>query len=167
MDFSQRIIFKLQRILPKFLKTIPPYAPLRVLGGVISKTLVKKGMAKRMGKLDDEDFNAIGSHLFQVSMRSGSAENAIHIMFTHNFVPCHPLIEDIESENGFKANNIDTCFIYGDSDWLDLALNGLKISEVLKEEGHNVHVLPDSDHHLYFDNPEELLNIIQTQLAEI
>ncbi|CAI2370287.1 unnamed protein product [Moneuplotes crassus] len=163
--FQQRTVFRLQRFLPKFLQTIAPYSPLRVLGR-ISGVFLKKGMEKRMGKLPKEEFEAIYHHLYQVTLKPASAESAIHVLFTRNFIPQHPLIEAIDAPDGFKARGIDTCFIYGDSDWLDMNMNGPKVSAVLAEEGHNVHVLEDSNHHLFFDNVEGLLDIIEAQFKE-
>eukprot|EP00343_Euplotes_focardii_P001057 CAMPEP_0205799774 /NCGR_PEP_ID=MMETSP0205-20121125/1188_1 /ASSEMBLY_ACC=CAM_ASM_000278 /TAXON_ID=36767 /ORGANISM="Euplotes focardii, Strain TN1" /LENGTH=123 /DNA_ID=CAMNT_0053061709 /DNA_START=221 /DNA_END=589 /DNA_ORIENTATION=- len=120
---------------------IAPYMPLRLLGGFFSKHLIKLEMNQRMFRLDQDGLNAIHDHLCQISLRSGSAENAIHIMFKYNFIPRHPIIESIEE---LENNGISTCFIYGDSDWLDFQHNGPKVSQILKDEGRNIHILEDS-----------------------
>ncbi|CAI2370262.1 unnamed protein product [Moneuplotes crassus] len=165
LRFAKRAVFRLQKYLPRFIQTINPYSPLRVLGRM-SGVFLKRETRMNMKKMPEEEFEIIYRYLYQVTLKPASAESAIHVLFTRNFIPKHPLIEAIDAPDGFKARGIDTCFIYGDSDWLDMNMNGPKVSAVLAEEGHNVHVLEDSDHHLFFDNVEGLLKIIEAQFKE-
>ena len=45
--------------------------------------------------------------------------------------------------------------------------NNQKISEVLAEKGENVTIIDHSDHHIYFDNPEDLLVSLLQDLQSI
>ncbi|CAI2371549.1 unnamed protein product [Moneuplotes crassus] len=164
LSYRKRAVFKIQKHMPKFIKTMAPFSPLRVIGRA-SKIFLKKGMKRRTGNLPKEEFEALYGHLYQVTLKPASAERAIHILFTRNFIPKYPLIECINSPDGFKAKGIETCFIYGGADWLDMNMNGPKVSEVLSTEGHNVHVIPDADHHVFFENSDDLVKIVVEELT--
>ncbi|CAI2371801.1 unnamed protein product [Moneuplotes crassus] len=166
LSSRQRRMFRLQKKLPKFLITIAPFTPLRILER-ISGRFLKRGMRCRMGRLSREEFQAILHPPLSSDSKACQSEKAIHVLFTRNFIPKHPLIEAIDAPDGFKARGIGTCFIYCYSYWLDMNMNGPKVSKTLGNEGHRVYVISESDNHIYFDNPEELVNIMMSELGEI
>ena len=47
---------------------------------------------------------------------------------------------------------------------MDTDFNGTKVSQILEEDGYKVYVVPGSDHHLYFDNPEVLFDNLTDDL---
>lgn len=50
---------------------------------------------------------------------------------------------------------------------MDTDFNEIKVSEFLKNEGHKVYHVSNSDHHLYFDNPEQLMENLNDDLSGI
>ena len=74
-----------------------------------------------------------------------------------------PIFNELDT---FKFNGIEVFIVYGDRDWMDTDLNIAKVSDQLIEKGEKVFILQDSNHHLYLDNPKELLGILQKCMYE-
>jgi len=68
-----------------------------------------------------------------------------------------PIFNELDK---LKSEGIEMCFVYGDRDWIDTSLGGTNVSVMLKERGEKVFTIHDSDHHLYLDNPQQLLEIL-------
>ena len=96
-------------------------------------------------------------------MIQNSGEKAIFKLMEMPILAFTPLFNDLED---LTSNNIDVSFVYGDLDWIDTDMSNTRISRKLIEAGYNVKYVKDSDHHLYFDNPEGLLETLdETMLA--
>ena len=68
-----------------------------------------------------------------------------------------PIFNELDT---YHSHGIDITFVYGDRDWLNTAMNGRKVSKQLKDRGEKVLMVEDSDHHLYMDNPQGLLETL-------
>jgi pimeloyl-ACP methyl ester carboxylesterase len=96
--------------------------------------------------------------------RPGSTEYALFICFDSYFHAKLPL----DDENCLRGFEMPISFVYGDRDWMtnvgkhDL----LSTNPFLGVQSHN-YVLEDSDHNLFFDNPDGLVEIIRKDLATI
>jgi pimeloyl-ACP methyl ester carboxylesterase len=56
-------------------------------------------------------------------------------------------------------------FFYGDTDWMDKNGGQTCIEKNSFYGAHSkVHIVPTSDHHMYFDNPEEFTSLILEDL---
>lgn len=93
-------------------------------------------------------------------MRDGSSEYAIFICFEPGMWARNPLeTEDRLANPDFP---IPVSFFYGDRDWMDCR-GGQRVVEKNRfynaedpESGlSQVHIVSDSDHHMYLDNPQE------------
>jgi len=116
--WTSRVVFKIYRMLPF---KLTPFMPLRAMGRFTSPVFVKFFMKKRMAGIPKEHFNTAYKYLYQIFLRSGSGEYALHKMFDNGIIPYSPIIDSLED---FKQNNITVSFIYGDSDWMNTDFNG-------------------------------------------
>ena len=68
-----------------------------------------------------------------------------------------PIFNELDK---FKSQGIEKSFVYGDRDWIDTWMGGPPVSEMLRERGEKVYIIEDSDHHIYLDNSDQLLEIL-------
>jgi pimeloyl-ACP methyl ester carboxylesterase len=97
-------------------------------------------------------------------LRPPSTDNALFTNFDQYLFAKLPLQDD-HKLGGFKK---PVSFIYGDRDWM--LKNGAEV--VLDKNPHknkysHLHIVENSDHHLYFDNPEGLTKAILKDLENI
>ena len=85
-------------------------------------------------------------------------------MFEHGLLTDNPIIDHIDD---LKDQGIEVSFYYGSRDWMNTDFNDKKISEILIERGEKVFIIDNSDHHLYFDNPDELIQSLNIDLLPI
>ena len=107
-----------------------------------------------MPGIPQDDFDTMYNYFTQIFMRKGSSESALHSLFEYGIIPYTPIIDSLKD---FKEQGIEVSFHYGTRDWMDTEFNGEKVSQILKEEGADVYMVDDADHHLYFDNPQEMM----------
>ncbi|TNV79164.1 hypothetical protein FGO68_gene16455 [Halteria grandinella] len=152
-----------------------PFGLMRKSGSWIGRSLIKSYLNRRMNIaiVNEEERNLLLDYMQQIFMREGSTEYAIFICFQLGLYAHHPL-ED-PTRLGNEDFPIPITFYYGDRDWMDYRA-GQRVVERSKfynkdapETGlSQVFIIPDSDHHLYMDNPRgfaELL-IFDVQLSE-
>lgn len=162
LPLRQRMMFKTFRY---FLdKNITPFSGMRNAGRGIAGMMLKKFMKYRLTSVSDDDFDKLYNYLFQILMRKGSSEYALNIMFKHIFMTPTPIIESIEE---LSQKNIDVSFYYGTKDWMNTTLNDIHISQQLEMFGLKVYLVKESGHHLYFDNPENLIELTFKELNTI
>ena len=85
-------------------------------------------------------------------------------MFEHGLFTDNSIIDHIDD---LKEQGIEVSFYYGSRDWMDTDFNDKKISEILIERGEKVFIIDNSDHRLYFDNPDELVQSLNIDLLSI
>lgn len=97
-------------------------------------------------------------------LRKGSTEYSLFICFDHLLYAKHPLEED----DRLGGVPIPISFFYGDRDWMKKD-GGIKVVDKNPYKGTHSHVyiISDSNHHMYFDNPEELVNKILDDLKNL
>ena len=76
----------------------------------------------------------------------------------------HPLEED----DRLGGISIPVSFFYGDRDWMPKE-GGIRVIEKnpFKESHSHLHIIEDSDHHMYFDNPDEFSKRIIEDLENL
>jgi pimeloyl-ACP methyl ester carboxylesterase len=97
-------------------------------------------------------------------LRPPSTEYALYTLFDHYCFSKLPLDHD----DYLRSLKIPISFVYGDRDWmLNVGKHDvLSTNPYLGTHSHR-YTLADSDHHLYFDNPEGLLEIILKDLENL
>ena len=146
-----------------FRNELKPYILLRCCAKCLGPCLIKRFIKRRLSSLSDKEKAIIYRYFYQITMIQNSGEKAIFKLMEQPILAFTPLFNDLED---LTSNNIDVSFVYGDLDWIDTDMSDTRISRKLIEAGYNVKYVKDSDHHLYFDNPEGLLETLdETMLA--
>ena len=78
-------------------------------------------MRRKMKGVPKDHFHSFYRYLYQILLRSGSGEHALHKLFINGLVPYSPIIDSLD---GFDSSGIKYSFIYGDRDWMDTDFNG-------------------------------------------
>ena len=92
-------------------------------------------------------------------MRDGSSEYAIFVQFHVGMYAKNPL--ECETRLANKDLNLPISFFYGDIDWMDETAGRRVLSKNIYEgKLSHLYTIDKSDHHMYFDNPEEFARLI-------
>jgi pimeloyl-ACP methyl ester carboxylesterase len=103
-------------------------------------------------------------YLEQTLLRDGSTEYAIFVVFDYLLYAKHPLEED----DRLGKLPIPVSFFYGDRDWVVREGGETVVSKnYYCGRYSHVYIISDSDHHMYFDNPEEFANKILYDLKNL
>jgi pimeloyl-ACP methyl ester carboxylesterase len=79
-------------------------------------------------------------------------------------------IHGLEAEDILPALQIPVAFIYGDEDWMRMDMDGaVRAKKARDEKGlyTEIYELKECGHHLYMENPEDLIKTIKNELSEI
>jgi pimeloyl-ACP methyl ester carboxylesterase len=96
--------------------------------------------------------------------RPGSTEYALFVCFDPYFHAVLPL----DDENCLKGLDLPISLIYGDRDWMkNVGTHDLLSQNPLKGVHSHTYELEDSDHNLFFDNPDGLIALIRKDLATL
>lgn len=117
--------------------------------GPFSGLLMKNYMRDKYN-LPEEEMVAVEEFLEQINLLPGSGECAISYILDFELWPYSPLCKR------FANNAIPVAFFYGDRDWMG-ADGGYKTKQ-LNPAKTLVYTISNSDHHMYWDNPEELVD---------
>ena len=91
-------------------------------------------------------------YLHQTVAMEGSTEYAIFACFNHYLFALHPLIE----EDRLAGLHLPISVFYGDRDWMNReGIEQIMENNAFKDKHSRIYYVTDSDHHMYFDNPEE------------
>lgn len=103
-------------------------------------------------------------YLHQTLLREGSTEYALFVCFDHLMFALHPL----EDDDRLGGVPIPVSFFYGDRDWM-MKIGGENVvkKNPFKEKHSHVHIIEDSEHHMYFDNPEDFAKKILLDLENL
>lgn len=75
-------------------------------------------------------------------------------MFAHNYLEHAERLAD-------PKLNLPISFFYGDIDWMDEKSGRRVVSNnYYKDTLSHVHIVSESDHHMYLDNPDEFVALI-------
>lgn len=97
-------------------------------------------------------------------MREGSTEYAIFICFNSLLFAHHALDRD----DRLGSLPIPVSFFFGDRDWMYTEAGDVIVGKNPFKGSHSkVHSIFDSDHHMYFDNPQGLVEAIFKDLENL
>lgn len=132
---------------------------MRKSGKVIGKKMIKGYLSKRMSDLPPEEFNDLHSYLYQIFMREGSTEYAIFSCFELGMFAVNPL--ETETRLGKPEFPIAISFFFGDRDWTDVSAGERVVAKnQFFKTSSRIHIVSNSDHHMYMDNPPEFAQYI-------
>jgi pimeloyl-ACP methyl ester carboxylesterase len=117
--------------------------------------------------ISDDEKQAMSDYMYQIIMRPGTTEYAIHLMFNADLHAHLPLGAD--DKLGSSTFPIPVSFYYGTKDWVlfveenagELCVNNNK--RIHKNKS-SYNMVEGSDHNLHMDNPEELGRFILQDL---
>ena len=113
-----------------------------------------------MPNLSPEESVAMLNYMHQIFMRDGSTEYAIFVCFHVGMFAINPL--EAEERLSNPDLNLPISFFYGDRDWMDhrAGRRVIERNRYTSSQLSAVYTVNDSDHHMYFDNPEEFARLI-------
>ncbi|KXN70141.1 alpha/beta-hydrolase [Conidiobolus coronatus NRRL 28638] len=124
--------------------------------GPAGPDLVGYYVNKRFTHLELKEQRDIRNYIYHVACLSGSGEYAFGTILSLGSFACKPLI------NRIHELKVPTSFIYGDNDWMDHR-HALKAQSLI-QAGSEVHVVPNSGHQLFLENPKSFNKIFQEVL---
>ena len=139
-------------------KNVTPASMLRKAGPFSGK-LMRMYTRRRLASLPIEEIKVLEKYLEQVNLLPGCGEFGISYILEAGAWAKHPLAVRLPSLE------VPMAFIYGDRDWMDYkggvaVQNRANVPVVVK-------IVKDSDHHLYWDNPEEFAESIVECVKEL
>jgi pimeloyl-ACP methyl ester carboxylesterase len=97
-------------------------------------------------------------------LRPGSTEYALFVCFDHYFHAILPL----DDENCLRGLDVPISFVYGDRDWMtNVGKHDLLSTNPHQGLHSHYYTLEDSDHNVFFDNPDGLVEIIRKDLESV
>jgi cardiolipin-specific phospholipase len=99
----------------------------------------------------DEELIEMKAYMHQIFMRPASGEYALNTILMPGSWAKNPLIHRL------PCLQVPVAFYYGERDWMDPYPAMQLIEENLLPSGAKLHVIDDSDHHLYLDNPVDMV----------
>jgi cardiolipin-specific phospholipase len=142
-----------------------PFAPLRKGGNCFVKMMLTRYVRRRIGgAIPENELMDYKEYMQLTLLRPGSTEYALFVCFDHFCYAKLPL----DHEDYLKSLKVPISFFYGDRDWMTfVGTHDVLASNPYKDTHSHRYTLVDSDHHLYFDNPEGLLLQIFQDLANL
>lgn len=126
--------------------------------------LLKGYVKRRFNTVPQEELTDYKEYLHQTLLRAGSTEYAIFICFDHLMFAKHPL----EADDRLGGVPIPVSFFYGDRDWMMREGGEHVVAKNPYRGTHShVHIVEDSDHHMYFDNPTDFAEKILLDLENL
>lgn len=168
---------------------VSPFSVVRVVGP-LGPRFVSSWTHRRFNHLPADEAAALHTYAYNLFRQKGSGEFALTYILAPGAYARNPLIHRIdqvgrgvEAETGKKETGLPVVFMYGDSDWMDVA-GGFASEEKIKrrveralmegteeerrdENGSaRVIVVKKAGHHLYLDNPDEFNKYMVKELEE-
>ena len=98
-----------------------------------------------------EELTDMKAYLHQIFLRPASGEYALNTILSPGSWAKNPLI------NRLPSLEVPVSFYYGAKDWMDPVPAMFLVEQKLIREGAQVYFIDDSDHHLYLDNPVDMV----------
>ena len=149
---------------------LTPFDGMRFLGQRQTLKLLNGYISNRFGISGEEEKQALIKYFYQVSMRQGTTEYAIHGLFTPALQAHLPL--GSSERLGSRDSPVPVSFFYGDDDWMLKAEEDAAQICVFKHKTKfgnrsNFYLIPRAGHNLHIDNPGSLADhLIQDVFAE-
>lgn len=141
-------------------RNISPFSLVRLSSRLGSK-LTSGWSYRRFGKLlqnksrrSQQQFEALHRYCYSIFNQPGCGEYLLSFALRCGGDPRIPLEESLFKKNiEITKGNIEWLWLYGERDWMDFN-GGNRVSKYLRNLGQKseVCVVPNSGHHLYFDN---------------
>ncbi len=133
-------------------KGYTPFMPLRFTGTLGAKAFLSFYVGRRMKSIThEEETTEMKAYMHQIFMRPGCGEYALNTILQPGSWAKSPLIHRL------PTLQVKVSFFYGERDWMDPYPAMHLIEEKFLPEGTNLHVIDNSDHHLYLDNPIDMV----------
>ena len=140
-------------------KGYTPFGPLRASGSLGAKAFLKFYVGRRMKSIThEEEMSEMKAYMHQIFMRPPSGEYALNTILMPGSWAKKPLIYRMP---GLKVR---CAFYYGERDWMDPYPAMYLIEEKQLPASGKLYVIDDSDHHLYLDNPVDMVFKILLEL---
>lgn len=167
---------------------VSPFTMVRI-GGPLGPRFVSRWTSRRFNHLPPEEAATLHVYAYNLFRQKGSGEFALTYILAPGAYARTPMIERIDQvgrgqiAEGKKETGFPLVFMYGDSDWMDVA-GGFASEEKIKkriekslmqgteeerrdENGSaKVIVVKKAGHHLYLDNPDEFNKYLIKELEE-
>ena len=153
------------KLLPKMWTYMSsPFDIIRSSGPYMSEAILNFYIKKRFQSLPAHEIVDYKDYMCKTLLRPASTDNALFVCFDHLLFPKHALEED----DRLGKLKIPMSFFYGDRDWM-MKAGGINVLErnFYRGEHSHLHIIQNSDHHLYFDNPVGLIESIIKDLSNI
>lgn len=154
LSWKFRTLIKIARYFIK--KNVTPAAVLRKLGKFGTR-FVRKYLKKRWRTIPDDELVHLEKYLHTVNTYPGSGEYALKELFVEGGFAVKPLCERIKQT--------PTVYVYGDRDWMDP--EGGNMNSNYNQCKVVTEFISKSGHHMYIDNPEELVSKLIRALKEL
>lgn len=147
-----------------------PFQILQYLGPMYSKILSLWSFQRfknlKSNNVEESDNTELILKLHEYSYSifnqyQGSGELAISKLVNHEILPRLPLC-DRGLEKYLVENGIETLWMYGDKDWMNLKGGEYCVEKLQKlgDTGAKLVMVKDAGHHIYLDNPEEFNTVV-------
>ena len=143
-----------------------PFDLIRNTGPRFSEKIIDNYFSVRVKSLPQKELADYKEYMKLVLLRPASTDNALFICFGNGglLFPYNPLHDD-HKLGGLK---MPMSFFFGDRDWMKKSGS----DHVLTKNPYtglysHMHIIPNSDHHLYFDNPQGLVDAILKDLQNV
>ncbi|AET38191.1 uncharacterized protein Ecym_2465 [Eremothecium cymbalariae DBVPG len=123
------------------------------------------------GTMGESQFQALHRYAYAIFNKPGSGEYLLSFVLKCGGDPRSPLLSRLfnsQAADSFKAQ-CDWLWMYGDQDWMDCKGGEQASDFIVRHIGKesNVHVIPQSGHHLYLDNYSVFNELLQAEMAKM
>lgn len=99
----------------------------------------------------EEELQEMKNYLHQIFLKPGSGEYALNTILSPGSWAKSPLIHRL------PALEVPVAFFFGANDWMDPVPAMYLTENKLLLNGGTLHFVIDADHHMYLDNPTEMV----------
>ena len=136
---------------------------MRASGKWLAKVQINKFVQKRLRaeRIPEQEIEDYKKYLHQSLCKDGSSEYLLFICFDELMFAKHPL----ESDDRLGSLPIPVSFFYGAQDWIKRSGGDNVVAKnAFRGSLSKVHIIEESDHHMYWDNPVEFAQKILADL---
>jgi cardiolipin-specific phospholipase len=143
---------------------VSPFGVGRFMGETQAKRMIESYVFTKQNKMvSQEEKQAIADYMFQIIMRNGTTEYAIHLMFNSDMHAHLPLSDKL------AKMPLPVSFYYGEGDWVfhvedQAGKECVLLSQKIHGQKSRYYIVPNADHNMHMDNPEEFSKMILDDL---
>lgn len=125
--------------------------------GPFSGKIIKMYLGDKITGVPDKEMKKVLKYLEQVNLYPGSGEFSINQILDQGLYALSPLCD--------RLRDVKTVFLYGDRDWI--FPDGAEQNSKFNSSPIICEIVSNSGHHLYLDNPDELVNKVLRSLKAL